>query len=89
MEDGDTGEFTTFLIWDEVTVKWTWYAGEDWDANGYFDIFVYQDNVNITYDIPKMHFKWLEEEVKEFAGYEPPSRQHIARSINAHFNKSF
>jgi hypothetical protein len=89
MQDGDTGKFTTYLIWDEVTVNWTWCEGEDWDADGYFDIFVFKDGIDVTYDIPKMHFKWLEEEVKEFAGYEPPSRQQIARSINAHFNKSF
>ena len=40
MEDGETGSFTTFLIWDEVTVRWEWYDDEDLSADGFFDIFV-------------------------------------------------
>ena len=31
----------------------------------------------------------FEKEVKEYAGYEPPSYQRVARAINAHFNKTF
>ena len=88
MQDGDTGEFTTYLLWDEVTVKWTWYEGDDWDADGYFDIFVYQDAVNITYDIPKQHFEWIETEVKEYAGYTTPTKAQVFKSIaayNSHF----
>ena len=41
------------------------------------------------YDLPKLHFQWIEQEVKEYAGYEPPSRQRVGRAINAHFNKTF
>jgi len=89
MYDEEEGEFTTFLIWDEVTVKWTWYEDEDCHADGHFDIFVFKDGVDITYDLPKLHYQWIEEEVKEYAGYEPPSRQRVSRAINAHFNKSF
>jgi len=59
LTDGDEGEFTTFLIWDEVTVKWAWFEGEDHEMDGYFDIFVYKDGLDITYDIPKMQFKWM------------------------------
>jgi hypothetical protein len=89
MYDEEEGEFTTFLIWDEVTVKWTWYEDEDCYADGHFDIFVFKDGVDITYDLPKLHYQWIEEEVKEYAGYEPPSRQRVGRAINAHFNKTF
>jgi hypothetical protein len=89
LTDGDEGEFITFLIWDEVTVKWAWFEGEDHEMDGYFDIFVYKDGVDITYDIPKLNFKWIEEEVKKQAGYEPPSRHHVASVINGYFNKTF
>jgi hypothetical protein len=89
LTDGDEGEFTTFLIWDEVTVKWAWFEGEDHEMDGYFDIFVYKDGLDITYDIPKLNFKWIEQEVKEYAGYEPPSRQRVASVINGYFNKTF
>jgi hypothetical protein len=88
MEDGDTGEFTTYLLWDEVTVNWTWYDGDDWDADGHFDIYVYQDGVDITYDISKLQFQWLEQEVKERAGYTPPSKAQVYKSIAA-FNSHF
>jgi hypothetical protein len=89
MQDGDTGKFITYLIWDEVTVDWTWYEGDDWDIDGYFDIYVYKDGINVTYDIPKKHLQWIEEEVKEYSGYMPPTRQRIASAINGHFNKTF
>jgi len=89
LDDGDEGEFITYLIWDEVTVKWAWFEGDDWETDGYFDIFVYKDGLDITYDIPKLHFKWIEEEVKEQAGYEPPSHQRVANAINGYFNKTF
>jgi hypothetical protein len=36
-----------------------------------------------------MQFKWIEEEVKEQAGYEPPSRHHVASVLNGYFNKTF
>ena len=89
MEDGETGSFTTFLIWDEVTVRWEWYDDEDLSADGFFDIFVYRDGINITHDIPKYQFQWIEQEVKEYAGYEPPSRQRVSHALNAHFNKTY
>jgi hypothetical protein len=89
LTDGDEGEFITYLIWDEVTVKWAWFEGEDHEMDGYFDIFVYKDGLDITYDIPKLHFQWIEEEVKKQAGYEPPSRQRVSSAINGYFNKTF
>jgi hypothetical protein len=89
LTDGDEGEFTTFLIWDEVTVKWSWSEGDDWDMDGYFDIFVFKDGVDVTYDIPKLHYQWIEQEVKEYAGYEPPSRQRVAFVINGLANNIF
>ena len=89
MQDGETGAFITFLIWDEITVRWEWCEGDDWDADGFFDIFVYRDGINITYDIPKYQFKWIEQEVKEHAGYQAPSPQRVSQAINAHFNKTF
>lgn len=88
MTDGETGTFTTFLVWDEVTVEWTWFDGEDWEADGFFDIFVYRDGQDITYDIPKTHFKWIEDEVKELTGYQPPTYAKIQQAIsvyNSHF----
>ena len=88
MQDGETGTFTTFLVWDEVTVEWTWFDGEDWEAEGFFDIFVYRDGQDITYDIPKTHFKWIEDEVKELTGYQPPTHAKIQQAIsvyNSHF----
>lgn len=88
LNDGDTGEFTTWLVWDEVTVKWTWYEGDDWEADGYFDFYVYQDGVDVTYDISKDRYNWILAEIKERAGYEAPTHQ-VSRSINAHFNKTF
>ena len=89
MQDGDTGKFITYLIWDEVSVDWTWYEGDDWDIDGYFDIYVYKDGINVTYDIPKKHLQWIEEEVKEYSGYMPPTRQRVASAINGYFNKTF
>jgi hypothetical protein len=89
LSDGDEGEFVTHILFDEVTVKWSWSEGEDWEADGYFDIFVYKDGLDITYDIPKRNFKWIEQEVKEYAGYEPPSHQRVASVINGYLNKTF
>jgi hypothetical protein len=88
MQDGETGEFTTYLIWDEITVNWTWYDGDDWDVDGHFDVYVYKDGVDITYDIPKLQFQWIEQEVKERAGYTPPSKAQVYKSIAA-FNSHF
>ena len=64
LDDGDDGEFVTHVIWDEVTVKWSWSEPEDYEMDGYFDIFVFKDGLDITYDIPKLQFKWIEAEVK-------------------------
>lgn len=89
LDDGNEGEFITYLIWDEVTVKWSWFEGDDWETDGYFDIFVFKNGLDITYDIPKFNFKWIEEEVKKQAGYELPSRHHVASVINGYFNKTF
>jgi len=89
LNDGDNGEFTTYLIWDEVHVEWTWCEGDDWECDGFFDIFVSKDGIDITYDLPKMHFQWIEQEVKEIAGYMPPSRQRVAQAINGYLNKTF
>ena len=89
LDDGDEGEFITYVIWDEVTVKWSWFEPEDYEMDGYFDIFVFKDGLDITYDIPKLQFKWIEEEVKKYAGYEPPSHQRVASVINGLANNSF
>jgi hypothetical protein len=89
LNDGDEGEFITYIIWDEVTVQWSWIEPEDYEMDGCFDIFVFKDGLDITYDIPKLHFKWIEAEVKEYAGYEPPSHQRVASVINSYFNKTF
>jgi hypothetical protein len=89
MYDGEKGEFITFLIWDEVTVKWTWCAGDDWEVDGYFDIFVYKDGLDVTYDIPKRHFQWIEAQVKEYAGYEPPSAARVKYVMNGLANNIF
>jgi hypothetical protein len=89
LNDGDEGEFITYIIWDEVTVQWSWIEPEDYEMDGCFDIFVFKDGLDITYDIPKLHFKWIEAEVKKYAGYEPPSHQRVASVINSHFNKTF
>jgi hypothetical protein len=89
LNDGNEGEFITYIIWDEVTVQWSWVEPEDYEMDGYFDIFVFKDGLDITYDIPKLHFKWIEKEVKEYAGYEPPSHQCVASVINGYFNKTF
>jgi len=89
LDDGDEGEFITHVIWDEVTVKWSWSAPEDYEMDGYFDIFVFKDGLDITYDIPKLQFKWIEAEVKKYAGYEPPSHKRVAAIINGLANNSF
>lgn len=89
LNDGDEGEFITHFIWDEVTVKWSWSAPEDYEVDGYFDIFVFKDGLDITYDIPKLQFKWIEAEVKKYAGYEPPSHKRVASIINRLANNSF
>ena len=89
LNDGDEGEFITYIIWDEVTVQWSWVEPEDYEMDGYFDIFVFKDGLDITYDIPKLHYKWIEKEVKEYAGYEPPNHQRVASVINGYFNKTF
>lgn len=88
--DGEEGEFCEWIdSVGEVTVQWTWCAGDDWELDGFFDIFVFQGKNEITYDIPKDELVWLEEQVPLYAGYEPPSRQRVSQVINAHFNKSF
>ncbi len=89
LDDGDEGEFITYVIWDEVTVKWSWSEPEDYEIDGYFDIFVFKDGLDITYDISKLHYKWIEAEVKKYAGYEPPSHQRVASVINSLANNSF
>ena len=89
LDDGDEGEFITYLIWDEVTVKWSWSEGDDWETDGYFDIFVYKDGLDVTYDIPKMHFQWIEAQVKEYAGYEPPSVARVKYVMNGLANNIF
>ena len=89
LDDGDEGEFITYVIWDEVTVKWSWSEPEDYEMDGYFDIFVFKDELDITYDIPKLQFKWIEAEVKKYAGYEPPSHKRVASIINGLANNSF
>ena len=89
LDDGDDGEFVTHVIWDEVTVKWSWSEPEDYEMDGYFDIFVFKDGLDITYDISKLHYKWIEAEVKKYAGYEPPSQQRVASVINGLANNSF
>ena len=72
MHDGDTGTFTEWLeSVGEVQVSWTWYAPEDYEFEGYFDIFVSQGDLDVTYDISKAELKWLESETKTHAGYQP------------------
>lgn len=85
----DHGTFTTHIKGDEYQVQWSWYEGDDWDADGFFDIFVSKDGIDVTYDISKLYFQWIEQEVKEESGYTPPSRQRVARAINGYFNKTF
>jgi len=90
LHDGEEGEFCEFIdSIGEVRVCWTWCEGDDWDADGYFDVFVFEGKNDITYDIPKAELNWLEKQVPIYAGYEPPSRQRVARAINGYLNKTF
>ena len=90
MYDSEIGEFCEWIdSAGEVTVCWTWCEGDDWDTDGYFDVFVFRGKADITYDIPKDELVWLEKQVPIYAGYEPPSRQRVSWAINAHFNKTF
>jgi len=90
MYDGEEGEFSEWIdSVGEVTVQWTWCEGDDWECDGEFDVFVFQGETDITYDIPKAELNWLEKQVPIYAGYEPPSHHRVNRAINAHFNKTF
>lgn len=90
MEDGETGIFEEYLNrLGNVMVSWTWWDGDDWDADGYYDLTVKQDNIEITNDLTKAEYNYLLQCTKEHSQYEPPSFQRVGKSINAHFNKTF
>lgn len=90
LHDGEEGRFSEYIDWiGEVTVHWIWCEGDDWEADGYFDFFVFDAGIDITYDISATEYKWLEKQIPTYAGYEPPSRQRVSQAVNGYFNKSF
>jgi len=90
LNDGDQGVFEEYLNnYGEVTVEWTWCEGDDWETDGYFDVFVKCGGLDITYDIPKAAFKYIYQCVKERAGYEPPSAKRVGFVINGLANNIF
>ena len=90
LNDGEQGTFEEYLDnYGEVKVEWTWCEGDDWEFDGYFDVFISCGELDITYDISKAAFDYIYQCVKERAGYEPPSRKRTAFVFNGLANNIF
>jgi hypothetical protein len=56
LNDGEQGIFEEYLDnYGEVKVEWIWCEGDDWEFDGYFDVFISCGELDITTTFPKQH----------------------------------